>query len=581
MPAATTRCEAVRPSTDAGAPAARILRRHTPAGWVLIGVIAFLTFSPVVAMFYGAISAGLFTGGSGFTFDAVESVYSSPNVLKSLGVTFALAISVGVLSTILGVVFAWLLARTDTPARRLMELIVISPILTSPLISALMWFTLASPRSGVLNVILSSVLGSNVEFFNVTSLSGIVWVLVLHFEPYAYLLVVSALRNMDASLEEASFINGSGMLDTLRRVTLPMVFPSIGSACLFIVVLTAGEFSVPAVLGLNLRIAPLPLLIYRTINGSTPDYSRAASIGTMLFLVSLLLFYLYRRMTKLERRFVTISGRGLVARRTRLGGFRYVAAAGIAVYGLVAVILPWLALVFTAITPYAMRDLSHVVFTPGNVWTVLSSADFLSALINTVEVVAATAAICIMLAFAAAFVAKQAGGYVSATLDYLSGLPLAIPAIVLGAGLIWIYVRTPLYATLGLLVVGLVTMYIPHAYRVIRNGLMQLDRQLEEASYINGAGNLRTGFAITRPLLSPAIFSAVILVVIFALREVNVVVLLYSPESRVLSVLTWEFIDNGALPSAAVMGLALTLMLIAALIIGRVVFRANLSKAYR
>lgn len=567
--------------THAVAIPARSSRPGTPGGWILIGIIALLTCSPVVAMFYGAISPELFADESGFTLDTIKSVYTSPDVLRSLGVTFALAITVGVLSTVVGLVFAWLIARTDTPARRVMEMIVISPLLTSPLISALAWFTVASPRSGVLNVALGSMLGRNVEFFNVTSLPGIVWVLVLHFEPYAYLLTVSALRNMDASLEEASFINGSGTLATLRRVTMPMVFPSIASACLFIIVLTAGEFAVPAVLGLNLSVAPLPMLIYRSVNGSIPDYPQAASIGTMLFLVSLVFFYLYRRMTKLERRFVTVTGRGFVARSTRLGGFRYIAAAGIVIYGLVAVILPWLALVFTAITPYAMRDMSNVVFTSRNIVTVLSSADFHAALINTIEVVAATATICIALAFAAAYTAKQAGGHISATLDYLSGLPLAIPAIVLGSGLIWIYVRTPLYATLGLLVVGLVTVYIPHAYRLIRNGLMQIDRQLEEASFVNGAGNLRTGFAITRPLLSPAIFSAVMLVVIFALREVNVVILLYSPDSRVLSVLTWEFIDNGALPSAAVMGLALTLMLIAVLIVGRVMFRANFASAYR
>lgn len=581
MSTVTTESDVEATLPKSGATQVRRLRRRAPAGWILILVIAAITLSPVVAMFYGAISPALFANGSGLTFHALASVYSSSSVLKSLGVTFALAISVGVISTAIGLVFAWLLSRTDTPARRVMEFIVISPIFTSPLISALAWFTLASPRSGLLNVILGSVIGHPVQVFNVTSLPGIVWVLVLHFEPYAYLLIVSTLRNMDASLEEASFVNGSGTLTTLRRVTLPMTFPSIASACLFIVVLTAGEFSVPAVLGLNLGVPPLPLLIYRAVNGYIPDYPQAASIGTMLFIVSLLFFYLYRRATRSERRFVTVSGRGFVARRTRLGWVRYVAAAGIFVFGLVAVVLPLAALVFTAITPFAMRDLSKVTLTPGNIGTILGSADFQQALVNTIEVVAATAAICLVLAFTAAFVAKQVGGYMSASLDYLSGLPLAIPAIVLGAGLIWIYVHTPLYATLGVLVVGLVTMYIPHAYRVLRNGLMQLDRQLEEASFINGAGNLRTSYAVTRPLLSPAIFSAIMLVVIFALREVNVVILLYSPESRVLSVLTWEYIDNGALNSAAVMGLVQTLMLMSALIVGRVVFRANFTSAYR
>ncbi len=259
---------------------ARQTRGHAPGGWLLIVAVGALTLSPVIAMFYGAISPGLLEERSGFTLDALRSVYTSPDVLRSLAVTFALAITVGLLSTIVGLALAWLIARTDVPAPGTMELIVISPILFSPLISALAWFTVASPRSGLLNVLLGGLLGHNVEFFNVTSLPGIVWVLVLHFEPYAYLLIVSALRNMDASLEEASFINGSGTFATLRRVTLPMTFPSIASACLFIIVLTAGEFSVPAVLGANLGYVPLPILIFRAVNGSIPDYPQAASLGT-------------------------------------------------------------------------------------------------------------------------------------------------------------------------------------------------------------------------------------------------------------------------------------------------------------
>ncbi len=567
-----------RPPMAPTTPGAR--RFRLPAGSIPLIVVGFLTISPLIAMIYGGLSPKLLDTDQSYDFDTFISVYTDPTVWKSLGGTVATALAVAVLSLVLGGIFAWLIARTNIVSKRTLELFIIAPLFTSPFVAAISWFAVGAPESGLFNVILGNILGTQVSAINLTSLGGIVFVLVLHYAPYAYLFISSGMRNMDSSLEEASYVNGSGIIKTLRRVTIPMILPSIASAFLFIVILAAGMFSVPAVLGRDLGFIPLPVLMFRAASGFIPDYPRAAAIGSVLFLISLVFFYIYRMAVKREKKFVTVSGRGVGARVVDLGKGRYVAAALIVLYGIVCVVVPNLALLFSAITPFAQRDLSEVVFTGDNIVNVMSSPQVLTALTNTLIVSAITAALCVLISLASAFSARHVGPRIGAALDYLNSLPLAIPGIVLGAGLIWIYVRTPLYATLALLIIGFITEFLPHAFRLIRNGALQLDRSLEEASFVNGAGRIKTAWKVTAPLIRQPIFSAIILIIIFTMREVNVAILIYSPGTRVISVITWDYIENGALPEAAVLGLPQTLMLVAVLIIGRLVFKVNASSTY-
>ena len=166
-------------------------------------------------------------------------------------------------------------------------------------------------------------------------------------------------------------------------------------------------------------------------------------------------------------------------------------------------------------------------------------------------------------------------------LDYVNSFPLAVPRIVLAAGLVWVYIRTPVYATLTLLIIAYVISHLPHSYRLINNGALQVSRELEEASYVNGVGRAGTAARITAPLLLPSIYASVMLVTIFVIREVNSVILIYTPGTQVLSVLTWDYIADGNLSSAATVGLVQTAFLVLALLVARLVLRVRLTSAYR
>lgn len=562
------------------------VRRHRPQWRIrsILLVLALAAFigSPILAMFYGAFRPALNAPPLEFSYRAVARVYLSGDVWISLAGTTAIALSVALIATVFGSAFAWLTARTDIPAKGLIEVLVMAPLFTSPFVAAISWYALAAPRSGLLNLAFSELVGTTEPLFNVTSLGGIVWVLAVVSMPYAYVFVSSSLRNMDPALEAASFVNGVGALPTLRRVTLPLMTPAIGSSIMFIAIFSAAVFSVPGVLGRQLGFDPLPVLIYRSVTQFRADFARASALASLLFLLSVVFLYLYRRLTRLEKRFVTVSGKGFQPRLLTLGRLRFPALAGVGLYGLVCVVLPAIALIIAALSPFTSRDFASMELTTEPLVSVLTSPALHTASVNTLIAVVTAAAACVAISLVSVVAARIRGRSTTTTLiDYLNSLPLAVPGIVLAAGLVWVYIRTPLYATLALMIIAYVISHVPHSYRLIHNGALQISQELEEASAVNGVGRLATAARITTPLLLPSVYASVMLVTIFVIREVNSVILLYTPSTRVLSVLTWDYIADGNLSSAASVGLVQSAFLIAALLLARIVFRVNLSTAYR
>lgn len=560
----------------------RLMQRGRLPTTVFVIALAMFVLSPIVAMFYGALRPALHSPALELSFDAVTDVYLSGEVWKSLVGTVAISLAVAIVATCFGAAFAWFLTRTDVPMRGTLELLVLAPLFMSPFVAAIAWYALAAPRSGYVNLAWAHLTGSSGSLVNVTSIGGIVWVLALHTMPYAYVFVSSSLRNMDPALEAASYVNGVGMLGTIRRVTLPMMTPAIGSSVMFITIFAAGVFSVPGVLGRSLGFDPIPVLIYRAVTQFRADYAQAAALGSMLFLLSVAFLYLYRRLTRMERKFVTVSGKGFQPRLLDLGRMRYAVTAGAGVYGLVCVVLPTTALVIASLSSFTSRDITNLELSLTGAQSVLTDPSVRGAAWNTLWVVLATAILCVAISLVSVVISRgRERGFSAASLEYLNSFPLAVPGIVLAAGLVWVYIRTPVYATLGLLVIAYVISHVPHSYRLIRNGSMQISRELEEASYVNKVGRLGTAVRITAPLLRPAVFASVTLIMIFVIREVNAVILLYTPRTRVLSVLTWDYIADGNLSSAATVGLLQTALLVAALVIARLIFRINPANAYR
>ncbi len=543
-------------------------------------VLAVLIMLPIGFMFLGSVrSASLVDPAGHFTQAKLAQVYTTLPYLHMLGSSLAISAVVAACAMLIGVGLAWLLARTDIPAKGLLEGVIMAPLFLSPFVGAIAWLILASPRAGILNVMLSAAFGDGTLAVDVTSLGGILFVMTLYYIPYAYMTVSSSLRSIDPALEEASYLNGAGVFRTALKITLPVVRPAMISAFFFIFVLTIGTFAIPAVLGRSARVPFLAVDIFQSTTNFPVDYGRSAAIGTMVFWISLLGVSFYRRASLAARRFVTVTARGYRMRPVRLRGARIPAVLLIGLYALLAIVLPYLALVYAAFTRFTTASVLHAPWTLDNVTGVMTSPEVTQSIGNTLLVGLVTPSVTILLGMFLAYAIRRLRVSCGWILDYMAMFPVGIPGIVFGTGVFWTYLLTPIYGTNWILIAAFTAAYLPFAYRIGDTALLQIDRVLEEASSLCGATHWRTACKITLQLIRPALLSAWIMVFIFSVREVSAAILLSSSDNVVLSVLSWNYLDYGDVQKAAVVGLLQTAILVAGVLVGRFLFRVRLSQA--
>lgn len=554
--------------------------RYAALSIALCVILVILVVVPVVLMFLGAVRTGTFVDPrAGFSLRSMLAVYTTLPYLTTLAITVGASLLVSAIACTVGIALAWLISRTDLPRKGLMENSVIAPLYLSPFVGALAWLILASPNAGLINVLARDLFGATGTIVNVMTPAGIILIMALYNVPYAYMTVSSALKGMDPSMEEASYLNGAGVFATALKITFPVVRPAIISAFFFVFVLTAGTFSIPAALGGTQAMPFLAVDIYRSTATYPVDYSRAAAIGTLLFWISLIGVAFYRFASRVASRFVTVTARGYRTRFIKLRGWKAPALGVIILYVVLAIVLPYLALLYVSFTSFTSSSISAARWTFENFQSVISSVAVRKSLGNTILVSVLAPTLSVMLAIVLAYAIRRLRVRGGAVLDYVAMFPIAVPGIVFGTGVFWTYLITPVYGSIWILVLAFVATYIPFAYRMVDTSLIQIDKSLEEASSICGASHWRTASQITFKLIRPGVLSAWILVFIFSVREVSAAIMLASPTNTVLAVMSWDYLEFGNVQNAAIVGLLQTGLLVAGILAGRYVFRVKLSQA--
>jgi iron(III) transport system permease protein len=319
--------------------------------------------------------------------------------------------------------------------------------------------------------------------------------------------------------------------------------------------------------------------IYRAVATYPLDYAKAAAIGTLLFWISLVGVTLYRFASRAAARFVTVTARGYRMRVIRLRAWRIPALALVAAYVVLAILLPYLALIYVAFTSYTSSSILKATFTLANFQSVAGSVAVRQAFGNTLLVSVLVPTLTVVAGLMLAYSIRRLQVTGASALDYVAMFPIAVPGIVFGTGIFWTYLLTPAYGTIWILVIAFVASYIPFAYRMIDTAIIQIDKVLEEASAVCSASHWQTLRKITFKLVRPGILSAWILVFIFSVREISAAILLASPSNKVLSVMSWDYLEFGNVQNAAVIGLLQTVILLSGILVGRYVLRVKLSQA--
>jgi iron(III) transport system permease protein len=553
--------------------------------WAVLGFIVFvIAIVPLLytidSAFYAETSYGLSTERS---MAAVIEVYTSSRYLGFLMQALILAGLVTTLALAFGVAMAFIIARTDIRGKGVFDLLIFMPLFLSPFTGLIAWIVLGSSRTGFINLGFAEVVkvfgGEPWPIINIWSYAGVVWVMFLFFCPFAYLFTVNNLKSMDASLEEAARTAGATPFQAVSRITLPMMLPSIFAAGLLIFVLAAEIYTLPGIIGTTAGFTTLPWQIYIDSTVAPLQRAHAAASGTILLWVTVFGILLQRRVTRVSERFVTIGGKGHRSMPLRLGRWRWLAYGIVCFYVLSAVILPLAALILFSFMKYSTISITMDVLTLDQYVKLFSIENTRLAIRNTLMLGILSGAVCVAIGGLISYLDLRRPSWLGSTVALLAVLPIAVPGVVYGIGLLWTYLRTPLYGTVWILMLAYVAKYLPYAVVVSRTGIMQINRELEESARMSGASRWTVIRRITMPLIKPVLLGLFFFVMLMSIKELSASVLLYTQRGPVLSVLTWSYMEAGNFQFAAAVGVMQSAIMLCLVVFTRLVFGIKLESA--
>jgi len=529
---------------------------------ILVGfaaVLCALIVLPVSWLVYFS-----FTDKSGgFTLENFRQVVASSAFLDPLITTFILATTASVACCAVAAPMGWLIARTDMPLRRTVRFLVMASFVTPPFLGAIAWELLAAPNSGLINRVYRLLTGAppDEHLFNIYTFPGLTFVIACYTFPYVFVLIANALDRIPGDLEDASSILGGRTWMTARRVTIPLALPALVAGALVAFLQSMTLFGAPAILALPAGFHTMTTKIWSLFQ-SPPKFELAAAASLPLLVLTVVLlraehFILGRRS------FSVVGEKSGDPRLVRLGAFKW-PALGLCLFVLLnPVFLPYGALLNATFSRVASQFVTFDNFTLHNIEFVffeLSATKL--ALKNTFILGAAAATIGTLIAVVISYLTIRKAVVGHRVLGFLATAPVAIPGIVLGVGLFLSYTRPPLvlYGSLWILLIAFVTISLPAAYQQLQSAFRSVHTDLEDASRILGATRLQVLAQITAPLLRTSVIATWCFIFVGVMRELSAAIMLFTSETKVVSVLIFDLNESGDLAAISVLGVFMLLV---------------------
>jgi iron(III) transport system permease protein len=540
------------------------------ASWPVIGIClalaAWLSFVPVAFLIWQSfLTPQTAAMPARFTLDNYATAYFSTETLGLLGNSLAFAGGSSTIAFMVGSFFAWINERTNTPFKLMFFALSLIPLVIPAILFTVSWILLASPKIGIINVALQTLFASDIVFVNVYSLAGMAFVDGMHQSPLAFLLMTAAFRTMDPALEESALMSGATVPQIALRVTLKLVAPAALAAFLILFVRAVESFEVPALLGLPVGIEVYTSAIYQAIQRYPSDIGLGSAYAVTLLVIAALCIYAQSRIAADAGKFATMTGKGFRPRVMDIGRWRYAAAAVFVAYCAIIVALPFLVLLWCSLQKFystpSLAALSNLTFDAYR--SVLAHPDIGTVVENSAVLAGTTATVIMLMTSVLAWIVARTKLPARWLIDALASLPLVFPGLVLGLAVMicYLHVGIGIYGTLWIMLIAYVTRFMPYGMRASATSMLAIHKELEESAAMSGASWQAAFRRIILPLLKPGLIAGWIYIVIVSLRELSGSILLYSPGSEVVSIMIWEYWQNGQYVELSALGV----MLIAAL----------------
>ncbi len=542
-----------------------------------IAILVILVAFPVLLIFFNA-----FWVNGEFNIRDVAKIILEPETYQALINSLVIASGTTIGSTIVGTFFAWLVTRTDLPYKSFMKSMFLVPFMLPSFIGALAWKMLLSPNAGFINKFFMNNMGFEEPIFNIYSYLGIVLVEVMYLFPFVFIQVCGALERMDPTLEESARISGAGLFTITRKITIPLVMPSILSGALLIMLYSMAHFGTVAVLGIENGIFNIPTLIYQRIHQSAGSFASIRTgtvLATVLVITAALIIWLQGKILT-KGHYQIIGGKSFRPMELKLRALRI---------PLLIFCLAYIA--FTIVLPTAVIFLVGGLKTYGLAFTwdnlSLDNYKFIlfdykltkDAIWNSVTLGLGAAVITMFAGVMISYVIVKMKVRGKGVLEFLGMLPFSVPGSVIALGVILAWsgqFGINLYNTVWIILVAYIARYMAFSLKANSAALEQVHDSLVEAARSCGATMWQSLKYIVLPLVRPGMLAAFFLIFLPSLRELTVSIMLYSPTTRTIGVAIYTLNEDGeTVISAALAGIALILIIVGQTLINRFTRKAG------
>ncbi len=530
--------------------------------------IAWLALVPLGFLFWQSFMTPRVGGRPAqFTLGNYAGAYSSPDTLPLLANSLAFAAGASLLALAVGSALAWINERTNTPFKSLVYALSVVPLVIPGILFVVAWIMLGSPKIGLVNLAFQKAFDADGPLIDIYSLPGMIFVDGLHYSPIAFLLMTSAFRAMDPSLEEAAMMSGASIGGIARRVTFTLAWPAVAASFLILFVRSIESFETPALLGLPVGIEVFTSAIFDAIHRYPSDVGLASAYAMTLLAITSFGVFWQSRMSSRGGRYATVTGKGFRPRRMDIGRWRWAAGGFFLLYALLVIGLPFLVLLWSSLQKFysAPSWAAAKNITPKAYYAVLAYPNVATAIWNSVFLALFGATIVMLLTAVACWIVHRTKTRGRWLLDGVASAPLALPGLVMGLAIMVCYLALGggVYGTIWIMLIAYVTRFLPYGMRYNSTSMIQLHPELEESAAMSGASWSLTFGRVVLPLLKPGLVAGWIYIVIVSVRELSSSILLYSPGTETVSVVIWELWQNGQYVELSALGV----MLIAALFV--------------
>ncbi|MBI3014810.1 MAG: iron ABC transporter permease [Candidatus Tectomicrobia bacterium] len=562
----------LRPARIGMIPHLRFSTRHvllilsTAPAFVILFLVGLILWVGLVR----DVNSGIFS--TGVTLDHYRALWADPLLYRALFNTAQFALIAMAVAFGMGVPLAWLAERSNLPGKGIIYVLMVSGLLLPGVFIAMGWVFLFHPEIGIINMAFKNLLGLDHSLVNIVSVPGMGIIQGLNLVPVVFITLGPSYRAMNPAVEEAARVHGLSLLGTLRRISLPLLLPSLLGAFLYVITIAIAAFDIPAIIGLSNRILTFSTFVYISANPreGLPNYGLVGAISSVMIVFALLSCWMYVSVLKRSYKYAVVTGQGYSSRLVKLRSKTVVGVwLLIGLYFLFTIVMPLLVLVWASVMRWfqppslSALKLASLANLHDVDWSmVLAGAK------NSAVLMLVVPTLVLVFGGAIAWIVVRSRFQGKVVLDFSAFVPHAVPHIIfafsiLVAALFLLQKILPIYGKLAILIIVYTLAWLAFGTRVLSSSLVQLHKELEEVGRVSGIPGRVILWKILLPLLRPAILSSWLWMALLTFREFTMAAMLATTRGNItLPIVIWSYWSGGQSGRASAVALIGFLILV-------------------